>query len=756
MCYNGDGADNQVCCYPAMTINVLIVDPDIAFTVPIKRALEISGDYKVDVFASGRPALEVLERDPHDVAILDFALTDIPLTELIEAMRRIQPWIFILVSPRTPEEIDQAPNLDIQGSITKPYFARQLGPVIREAALARARLANRTLESPTPPESAGPDNDAETPVARTFRPDDTYRMVMADFNAADAPAVPDDAVVRDVVAGLPGNETADTTQRNAAPEVAPPPPPSTLPEPPPEPARDPARDAALVAEMALEVADDATVPLDGLPKALAERVETLPPEDRPPLPPWIPADRPDEPTLVGDAYPTEHLHGPSFVASIPAEPVFAPAPERGLPVTPAQPEPAPAAPEPAQPEVSQPQTVPPLTPAPAAPTPTPEPEETIPLHEPIKAPPPAPVENHDLEEHELSLTFAGLLPADERPVETVFGPESTPSAPPAPASPAAPSRPPRAFRPQGPDAVASLALQLTQLSVESAAQFTLLSRTGGIVAMAGSLSEQDTQALLGEIAHIWEGEEGGAAAASVATPTSAARPARFRYMQLPSGGDFLLYSARTVETMALTMLFPGDVPLKLIRKQAAQLLDLLERVPESALPAASEPETATESEAARTQPSRPTDLRAPEGFREAVDALAADQGAPAAPAQLAAETALASYTFVWLPRKDELPAETVDLLSGWLNEVAAGHDWPLDSAQVQPTFVAVQMRLPGEVGPSVALDVLMRETAAHAGDAGLWADASYIVTPAREISDLEIAGLIEFRRESQGAADQAQ
>jgi hypothetical protein len=743
-----------------MTINVLIVDPDISFTVPIKRALEISGDYKVDVFASGKPALEVLERDPHDVAILDFAMTDISLPDLIEAMRRIQPWLFILVSPRTPEEIDQAPNLDIQGSITKPYFARQLGPVIREAALARARLANRTAEPPAPPESADANNEAETPVSRIFRPDDTYQIVMAGFNVSDASDLPEDAVVRDVARApasspTPGSDMSDTARSRAvqadaagAPDPSLDAPPSTMPETLPESPRDAARDAALVAEMALEVADDATVPLDGLPRALAERVETLPPEDRPPLPPWIPAERPDEPTLVGDAYPAEYLHGPSFVASIPVEPViFAPAPERPLP-TPApaapQPQAEPPAPEPSQ--KAMPLAEPPAEREPAAP----EPEETIPLHEPSKTPSPEAVENPDLEEHELSLTFAGLLPADERPAETVFGPDAVPSAQPAPDSAAQPaSRPPRAFRPQGPDAVASLALQLTQLSVESTAQFTLLSREGVIVAMAGSLSEQDTQALLGEIGHIWEGDGEGPATA----PAPAPRPARFRYMQLPGGGDFLLYSARTVENMALTMLFPGDVPLKLIRKQAAQLLDLLERVPEAAT-AEAEPEAPTESETERTQRSRPTDLRAPEGFREAVRALdGADLAAPEAPVVATPDVGLASFTFVWLPRKDELPSETAGLLSGWLGEITAGHGWRLDGVQVQPTSVTVQLRLPVELGPSVAAEVLMRETAVHAGDAGLWADASYIVTPARDISDQEIAGLIEFRRESQGAAD---
>ena len=707
-----------------MTINVLIVDPDIAFTVPIKRALEISGDYKVNVFASGKPALEVLERDPHDVAILDFGLPDIALPDLIEGMRRVQPWIFILVSPRTPEEIDQAPNLDIQGSITKPYFARQLGPVIREAALARARLANRE-RPPAPPKSALADSEAETPVGSpAFRPDDTFQQMIATLDPAGTLGMPEGATIRDMMGGLmadsPAPEAADAgmTEQHApeAPnaldrEV----PPVSIPESLPEAPRNSARDAALMAEMALEVADDATVPLDRLPEALARRVETLPPADRPPLPPWIPADTPDQPTLVGDAYPDEYLHGPSFVSSLPAEPLPAPEP-----------------------------------PPPAASAPV-EVEETIPLHRPAKTPP-EPEEDEGVED-DLSLTFAGLLPAEERPDDPVFGPEVAASAltpggelSAQPAESEAAQRPPRAFQPQGADAVASLALQLTQLSVELAAQFTLLSRAGAIVAMAGTLPERDVQALLSEIGHIWEGESSAAAGQ---------RPARFRYVQLPSGGDFLLYSARTVENMALTMLFPGDVPLKLIRKQAAQLLGLLERVPEPPADSRAEPEA--EAEAARTLLSRPTELRPPEGLHEAAQGLGTAaptiEETPQTAPIVGTEGSLASFSFVWLPRRDELPAEIVGLLPGWLEDIAVGHGWQLDGTQVQPAYVAAQVRLPADVSAAVGAEVFMRETAVHADDTMLWAEASYVVTPAREISDQEIAGLIEFRRESPGAVN---
>src|SRR5258707_11426760 len=129
-----------------MSTRVLIVDPDIAFAVPVKRALEQAGNYSVSVFASAKAALELVQRQPQDVVVLDFHIDDMPLSTLIAALRVIQPGLFILTSPRTEAEVARLPALDSQGSITKPYYARQLEPVIRQAMAARSSLAKRASQ----------------------------------------------------------------------------------------------------------------------------------------------------------------------------------------------------------------------------------------------------------------------------------------------------------------------------------------------------------------------------------------------------------------------------------------------------------------------------------------------------------------------------------------------------------------------------------------------------------------------------------
>jgi DNA-binding NarL/FixJ family response regulator len=655
-----------------MTVKVLIIDPDISFTVPVKRALEISGNYKVNVFASGRPALEVLQRDPHDVAILDFGVDDMDMPGLIQAIRDIQPWIFVLVTPRTSAQIEQVPTLDVQGSITKPYFARQIGPVIREATLARARYTRSQQE---PPAATEPD----APTEPSIRPDDTFRRVVATLHTEDHPSdqppvppiealpIPDDATLRELVSGTP---------RSAPPGQTPPPAlrPESLPEPPPEP---PAlQDVTTFAAIALEVADDATVPLEHISRALSDRAESLPPETRPtiqPLPPWVPETTPDESTLVGNALPAESATAPAAVPDAAAE---SDAPE---------------------------------------------------------------ADGERALDAEMAETFAGLLPPEERsPTEGAAETPSQAAAPPAdrPAESAA--------------ALASLALDLTQLTVESAAQSSVLSRDGELIAKTGALSVRDVKALLEEIAHTWQASEPTPPPGGGAPP----RPARFRYVQLPGGGDYLMYSARTVEDMILTMLFPGDIPLKTIRRQAAQLLEALERVPE----AEAESAPAPEPEAATTLPSRPTDPHPPAGLREAigapegVEAVEAEgEVQPPTDAQVPA-VERTSYAFAWLPRQDELPVEIVAMLPGWLETIAAEHGWELDGAEVQPTYVTVQIHIPATEAPAAVVHTLMRETALRSEDAAIWADPSYIISPARDVTQQEIAAFIEYRRESQSAS----
>ncbi len=692
-----------------MTIRVLIVDPDIAFTVPIKRALEQSGDYVVNVFANGRAAVEAVQQAAHDVAILDFALDDMDLPGLIHELRAVQAGLFILASPRTSEQIMQLPLLDVQGSITKPYFARQLIPVIREAVAAKARLIKKEQERRA--ESEAGDGQA-TPIVPMLaepkiQPDDTFnRLVNAihsgdtgksqpvQDNAAESPEplILDQATIGDLVSGQPIMPV--DTSASAEPADL-----ETMPEVPGEEAVQPAADLAV---MALGMAEDDTVPLDPL------SIRALMAETSPALPPWTAAESADQPTLVEpavtleDTQPSRHLV-PQPAASL--EPATQPR---------------------AQPPIQQEARPGDTAPGGGLVQERLEAEQTSP--QPPAAPVPQPAVPPMLEEP----SFVAQV-IEEAPPTAFPSPPPEPPAPPQPVtSEALPPLPEMA------DPVAKLALQLTQLTVNLSAQATLLMRGSELLASAGQMPPAAVAGIIVTIDQAWQsaGDEGNAL---------------IRFVNIPGLGDFLLYSTRTVESMTLSMLFLSDTPLRVIRQQARQLTQALETVPERA-----------ESEAATTLPSRPTDLRPPEHLYEVAGtpAEASPESAPieapttTLPGEMVprAEGPYAAYAFVWLPRADVIPEQISSVLLDWINTIAAEHDWQVEGVEIQPTYVTAQVSIPANETSTATVEALMRETAARSKDSALWADAYYIAAPGRPVTQQEIASFMEYRREAQDAA----
>jgi CheY-like chemotaxis protein len=663
-----------------MTIKILIVDPDIAFTVPIKRALEVMGDYRVGIFASVPPALEGLARDHHDVIIVDFSTTHPSIPALVDELRQMQPWAYVLVSLRTPDHIQQAAALNIQGTLTKPYFARQLIPVIRNAALARANYqpdsAGKTPEMPRLPEETAKRTTSTISEPR-IGPDDTFRRVVgaAQTNPeapevaeaktevatpplglptalAALPNLPEEATLSQMITGqtLPAQSTTPLT-------TPPAPPPADLPQwllerpdSPPEAGKvadlaqmTPAATSNL-AEIALEVATDDRVPLSELPDAFAYRTETLPPEDRPlfnPIAAWLPAT-------------PEELNAPTLAGATVSESL-------------------------------------------------------------LKAPPATDAPSPDGPTIVLGDGAAKAADSDSAP----------PDAPP----------PNPNF-----DPLAQLALHLTQITFAAAADASFVLRLAPttaepvILAQAGTLSEDDKGLVLAEFKTAW-----------AAVSPSSKRPVVFRYVHFNSG-DTLLYATRSLADMILLMLFPGDVAMGTIRKQVGNLLETLISVPEA--PSAAPLADAALPEAAKTLPSRPTDLRPPPGLRDTIPAEAepaAATEAEAAPKR--PEGPYRAYTFLWLASASQLPEPQSTLWPTWIQKAAQSHFWDIDSVEVQANYLVVQIKIPTAEQPAQAHQTLQREAAEAAGLSAVWADVYYVVPGGRVLSPQEIAEALSFQRE---------
>ncbi|PJF30685.1 MAG: hypothetical protein CUN51_06785 [Candidatus Thermofonsia Clade 1 bacterium] len=269
------------------------------------------------------------------------------------------------------------------------------------------------------------------------------------------------------------------------------------------------------------------------------------------------------------------------------------------------------------------------------------------------------------------------------------------------------------------DPIAALALRFMQLTIDSAAKAAFLTRQGELIALAssGELDEPTRQLALREIVRMWQGNVNA--------------PSVFRPLQVNLETLYLLYSTRTVEDLTLSLLFHGDAPMRTIRQVARQLHEAMARVPETATPDSAPEEP---PEAAKTLPSRPTDLRPPQGLREAT---AAKPEPPPPPLV---------FTLALLPAAPPLADDLAALLPRYFESAAAAAGWSVEGVEVQPTHVSLQVSVPPEVAPSAAAERLIRETATHTGQTALWLDACYIITPARSLTQRELAEFAEYAR----------
>lgn len=262
-----------------------------------------------------------------------------------------------------------------------------------------------------------------------------------------------------------------------------------------------------------------------------------------------------------------------------------------------------------------------------------------------------------------------------------------------------------------------LAISLTQASLESTAEATLLTRGDNFVAYDGTLSEADVDELLQVIVDGWEevGEQN----------------ARIRYVTLASNGlDYLLYSRRTHEDFILSMVFAGQTALRDIRQQAKRIVTALRSVPE--VPEAAEPEPATTT----------------------------DGGAAASRGGLRLEIApvdvpFIRHTFVWLLRdpNQSLAYATAEAVNAGLRVQLIEQGWQVDVLDVAEDYVYLVAGVPSDEPPQAVVRELQIRAARIARaqeptlpENGLWADSYFVLSPGRELNLQEIQQYINFYR----------
>lgn len=137
-----------------MSHRILVVDRNEAFATMLERMLELDGGYEVQVARTGSDALDCLRQTDFDLTIVDMDLDaqDMDYRDLVLSVRQAEPAMRLMLIPLMGSELPpEALQMDIQGILSKPFFADNLLPDIR-AALAK----QVNLRSPQPVEPAFP------------------------------------------------------------------------------------------------------------------------------------------------------------------------------------------------------------------------------------------------------------------------------------------------------------------------------------------------------------------------------------------------------------------------------------------------------------------------------------------------------------------------------------------------------------------------------------------------------------------------
>jgi REP element-mobilizing transposase RayT len=95
--------------------------------------------------------------------------------------------------------------------------------------------------------------------------------------------------------------------------------------------------------------------------------------------------------------------------------------------------------------------------------------------------------------------------------------------------------------------------------------------------------------------------------------------------------------------------------------------------------------------------------------------------------------------------------------AAWVQDVAEKNAWELEELEIFPDYVLLEVRVPQKMLADEVISRLMAETTrlgaqyfpGVTGGETLWADGYYIVSPARTLTDREVARFITYQRQSQ-------
>ena len=112
---------------------VLIITPDVSYSIQAQQALQRDGEFVVHSFVRASEALDFLRENPQDVALVDFRVTDMLGQRLVHHIRSLQPDIAVILAPDNPTTRGFKNENDLQAVIKIPYPLRKLVTLLRHA-----------------------------------------------------------------------------------------------------------------------------------------------------------------------------------------------------------------------------------------------------------------------------------------------------------------------------------------------------------------------------------------------------------------------------------------------------------------------------------------------------------------------------------------------------------------------------------------------------------------------------------------------
>lgn len=655
---------------------VLILDGDISFIVRLRKALETQ-DFEVKTARRLSAAYEEIEAQAYDIAVVDLTFED--FVSVLDHLRAHHPYIPIILSGRTEEDAVYVNRVNANAYINKPYVARDLMTII-EWTLAKIA-------------SGEADTD---PTGLDF--------------ATDEPTLDESATIGDMMTAWLNTSENDVVVGDF--------PPDSLPE--------------STAELAQNVGQNTIEePPVSIEDSVASRVLRFSHDDTQvahlwqptgpdimvkPLPSWQVPPTPDDQAKILD------LLGelPQLILPPQANAIGTP---------------------------TRPVSLPEIDLVPEDPTPMPDlvrraDQLNIDLLEAL-------AEAEDAEDSRLQATLRGLSkaggvdtassdPSQEQLVSASVK-EITQSMGIVLDTDEADDMPAATISEAEAEAtlVAQAALQLTQLSLESAAIGTMLTYEGRMIANIGDLTATIWHDVATQIAAAWEQSDGS--------------NTRLVYRMLDRHGQVLMFSLKTADDLILTLIFSANTPLKVIRRQAKRITEALANVELDALSVELDSShTLPEAPpAATTSPSRPTDLKPPADLRKATSTADAVTKPPREDGNYT------GYALVWLIQNQTLSIDETfkDALSTWLARIADEELWDIVDLDIQEGWVNVHIEVPAKTLPSAIATTFMRQTEQATYDAyadlraqaaPIWSESYSILTPGRLMDEREIERFIRY------------